>query len=86
MGGIYEVPFEMGSGAMIYMPGFIRSGSDIQKFIGGILRHRQQGELKVSFYLKNVVFWDVGLCRYCVNRRFGGMYRLHLQGRIIRDR
>jgi hypothetical protein len=22
--------------------------------------------------MKNVVFWDVALCRSCVNRRFGG--------------
>jgi hypothetical protein len=27
--------FEMGSGAMIYIPGFINIGSDIQKLIGG---------------------------------------------------
>jgi hypothetical protein len=32
-------------------------------------------------YLKNAVFWDVALVRYCVNRRFGETYRLHLQGR-----
>jgi hypothetical protein len=25
--------------------------------------------------MKNIVFWDVALCRSCVNRRFGGMYR-----------
>jgi hypothetical protein len=31
--------------------------------------------------MKKAVFWDVGPCRYCVNRRFGGTYRLHLQGR-----
>jgi hypothetical protein len=30
--------------------------------------------------LKNAVFWDVVPCRYFVNRRFGGTYRLHLQG------
>jgi hypothetical protein len=24
--------------------------------------------------MKNVVFWDVALCRYFVNRRFGGTY------------
>jgi hypothetical protein len=29
--------------------------------------------------MKNAVFWDVAPCGYCVNRRFGGMYRLHLQ-------
>jgi hypothetical protein len=27
---------EMGSGAMIYIPGFIKPGSGIQKLIGGI--------------------------------------------------
>jgi hypothetical protein len=31
--------------------------------------------------MKNVVFWDVALCMSCVNRRFGGTYSLHLQGR-----
>jgi hypothetical protein len=31
--------------------------------------------------MKNAVFCDVALCRYCANRRFGGMYRLYLQGR-----
>jgi hypothetical protein len=36
--------------------------------------------------MKNVVFWDVALCRSCVNRCFGGTYRLHLQGRKIRER
>jgi hypothetical protein len=35
---------------------------------------------------KNAVFWSVAPCRYCVNRRFGGTYRLHLQGRKIRER
>jgi hypothetical protein len=34
--------------------------------------------------MKNVVFWDVALYRSCVTRRFGGTYRLHLQGRKIR--
>jgi hypothetical protein len=36
--------------------------------------------------MKNVVLWDVALCRSCVNRRFGGTYRLHLQGKTIRER
>jgi hypothetical protein len=30
-------------------------------------------------FIKNVVFWDVALCRSCVNRRFGGKFFLHLQ-------
>jgi hypothetical protein len=33
--------------------------------------------------MKNAVFWDVAPCRYYVNRRLGGMYRLHLQGRKL---
>jgi hypothetical protein len=36
--------------------------------------------------MKNAVFWDVVQCSSCVNRRFGGTYRLHLQGRQIRER
>jgi hypothetical protein len=35
--------------------------------------------------MKNVIFWDVELCRSCVNRRFGRTYRLHLQGRKIHE-
>jgi hypothetical protein len=35
--------------------------------------------------MKNVIFWDVAPCRSCVTRRFGGTYRLHLQGRKIRE-
>jgi hypothetical protein len=36
--------------------------------------------------MKNALFWDAAPYRSCVNRRFGGMYRLHLQGRKIRER
>jgi hypothetical protein len=36
--------------------------------------------------IKNVALWDVALCRSFVNRRFGGTYRLHPQGRKIRVR
>jgi hypothetical protein len=32
--------------------------------------------------MKNVVFWYVAPCRYFVNRRSGGPYRLHLQDRL----
>jgi hypothetical protein len=31
--------------------------------------------------MNHEVFWGVVLCRSCVNRRFKGTYRLHLQGR-----
>jgi hypothetical protein len=27
--------------------------------------------------MKNSILWDVAPCRSCVNRYFGGMYRLH---------
>jgi hypothetical protein len=43
-------------------------------------------EVFVAVTVKNAVFWDVALCRYCVNQRFGWTYRLHLQGRKICER
>jgi hypothetical protein len=36
--------------------------------------------------MKNAVLWDVAPCRSCVNRSFGGTYRLHLQGRKTSER
>jgi hypothetical protein len=35
MGGIYVVAVEMGSGAMLYIPSFMKIGSGIQKLMGG---------------------------------------------------
>jgi hypothetical protein len=35
-------------------------------------------EIFTSMTMKYAVFWDVAQCRSCVNRRFGGTYRLHL--------
>jgi hypothetical protein len=43
-------------------------------------------EVFTAVTMKNAVFWDVVTCRSCVNRRFGGTYRLHLYGRKIRER
>jgi hypothetical protein len=43
-------------------------------------------EVFTALTMKNAVFWDEVPCRSCVNRRFGGTYRLHLQGRKIRER
>jgi hypothetical protein len=36
--------FEMGSGAMIYIPGFIKTGSSIWKLMGEIHRHTNRTE------------------------------------------
>jgi hypothetical protein len=38
-------------------------------------------EVFTAVTMKNAVFWDVAPCRSGVTRRFGGTYRLHLQGR-----
>jgi hypothetical protein len=43
-------------------------------------------EVLTAVSMKNVVFWDVAPCRSCVNWSFGGKYRLHLQGRKLRER
>jgi hypothetical protein len=42
-------------------------------------------EVFTAVIMKQAVFWDVAPCRSCVNRRFGGTYRLHLPGRKIRE-
>jgi hypothetical protein len=44
MGGIYEIVVEMCSGAVIYIPSFINTGSGIQKLIGRDTQtHKQHG-------------------------------------------
>jgi hypothetical protein len=40
MGGFMKYAFQMGAGAMIYIPSSIKIGSGIQKLIGGLHRHR----------------------------------------------
>jgi hypothetical protein len=42
-------------------------------------------EVFTAVTMKNVVFWDVTPCRSCMNRRFVGTYRFHLQGRNQRE-
>jgi hypothetical protein len=42
-------------------------------------------EGKTNFQ-KKAVFWDMAPCRHCVNRRFGGTYRLHLQDRRKKEK
>jgi hypothetical protein len=45
MGGIYKYAAEMGSGAMIYITNFIKTGSGIQKLIGEDSQtHRRHGD------------------------------------------
>jgi hypothetical protein len=48
-------------------------------------RHFQASEIFTAVTMKNAVFWYVAPCSSCVNRRFGGTYRLHIQGRKIRE-
>jgi hypothetical protein len=51
MGGIYEVPVQMGSGTMIYIPSFIKIGSGIQTLMaGGIYRHTDSMVIPYAFY------------------------------------
>jgi hypothetical protein len=40
---------EMGSGAMMYIPSFIKIGSGIQTLGGGIHRHAQMGVFSLHF-------------------------------------
>jgi hypothetical protein len=40
-------------------------------------------ELK-TMYITIIIFWEMTPCGSCKNRRFGGSYRLHLQGARVR--
>jgi hypothetical protein len=50
-----------------------------------VMKYYVRFEVFTAVTMKNAVFWDVAPCRFCVNRRFRGKYRLHLQGRKIRE-
>jgi hypothetical protein len=39
-----------------------------------------------SGIIQSAVFWNIMPCGCCKNRRFGGMCRLHLQGRKIQEK
>jgi hypothetical protein len=41
---------EMGSGAMLCVPSFIKIGSDIQKLIGGTHRHTYSTEIAGNYF------------------------------------
>jgi hypothetical protein len=43
-------------------------------------------ELLTAVVMDAVIFWDIALCSPYVNRRFGGTYHLHLQGRKSDER
>jgi hypothetical protein len=34
-------------------------------------------EVFTTMTIRNVTIWDLTLCGFCKNRRFGGKYRLH---------
>jgi hypothetical protein len=54
--GFIKYAVEMGSGAMIYTPSFIKSSSEIQKVIGG--KHRQHDLISLLLYFQNKVRWN----------------------------
>jgi hypothetical protein len=53
---------------------------------GALLDTKIRFEVFTIVTMKNTVFWDLAPCSSSVNRRFGGTYRLHLQGTKIRER
>jgi hypothetical protein len=54
-----------------------------QKFVvKGIIFKRVGFEAFTAVVMKSIIFWDMTPCSpLSFNRRFGGTYRLHLQGR-----
>jgi hypothetical protein len=51
--------------------------------VRGVNKVNIRFEVFTAVTMKNAVFSDVAPRRSCVNRRFRGTYRLHLQGRKI---
>jgi hypothetical protein len=41
-------------------------------------------EVFTAVVMKSIIFWDMTPCSLSFNRRFGGTYRLHLQGQRYR--
>jgi hypothetical protein len=58
-------------------------GSNVEIRIISYICEHVRFDVFTAVTMKSAVFLDVAPCRYCVNRRFGGTYRLHLQGRKI---
>jgi hypothetical protein len=55
-------------------PSFIKLGMNVMPFVGF--------EVFTAVVMKSIIFWDVTPCSLLsCNRRFGRIYRLHLQGR-----
>jgi hypothetical protein len=55
------------------------------QLMAGRARRNHNGckmEVFTAVTMKNAVFWDVTPFRSCVNQRFGGTYRFHIQGRL----
>jgi hypothetical protein len=53
----------------------------LKRFVNEIIPVRF--EVFTAVTMKNAVFWDVAPCISCVNRRFGGTYRLHYEQSTI---
>jgi hypothetical protein len=58
---------------------------EIRGFHGGEDEYFVRFDDFTAVTMKNAVFWDLALYISCANRRFGGTYRLHLQGRKIHE-
>jgi hypothetical protein len=68
----------------VFIPRF--EGCDLPTYVRNYSKSYEQVdyvkfEIFTTVTMNNAVFWDVAQCLSCVNRRFGGKYRLHLQGR-----
>jgi hypothetical protein len=60
----------------VFEPVFVGMSFILQQAVLHLVRF----EVFTVVTMKIAVFWDVELCRYCVNRLLGETYRLHLQG------
>jgi hypothetical protein len=71
---------DMGQCALIYTPSFTKTGSCIQKVMGG----GGVTGIQTAWRSMIIIFWEMTPCGSYKNRRFGGSYRLHVQGARVR--
>jgi hypothetical protein len=76
---------------MLHVPRALRNSSIFPCSVLYLARESERPRSVLLAYITQsiphpAVFWDVTPCRSCVNRRFGGTFRLHLQGRKTRER
>jgi hypothetical protein len=64
----------------VYSAAVLRISAEAVPYDPRVMYKNERFEVFTGVIMKNAVFWDVTPRGYCMNRWFGGTYRLHHQG------